>query len=286
MQIHLGDKMAMDNVDAAGRGFLRDLAPSVLPVYQYRDREQLLNTIKQAVAAASKATTSEWCLIERVSGLIFTSEFLPAKEGLSASWCSYDAQSDRVLLRITKSKPHEVASGIFHTLLHDAIKPMGMDRSLCPTGGATHYAAIGAKEADQAWQPLRLPRGRSKDWPSVVLEVAFSESREKLQSDIRYWLRASGGDVKVVITLQIDQRSPNVTIENWGTQGNESVNHLHQTVQISRKGSKITTTGSPLVIEFEKLFLRPPVEPRERNIQIDDGELQFLAERVWDRQGM
>ncbi|CAG8888652.1 unnamed protein product [Penicillium egyptiacum] len=278
--------MAMDNVDPAGRGFLGDLAPSVLPVYQYRDREQLLNTIKQAVATASKATTSEWFLIKRVNNSIFTSEFLLAKEGPFASWSSYDAQLDRVLLRVTKSKAHEVASEIFQVLLYDAIKPMGMDRSLDPTGSATHHAAIGAKEADKAWQPFRLPRGRSKDWPSVVLEVAFSESRDKLQSDIRYWLRASGGDVKVVITLQINQHSPNITIEDWGTQGDKSVNHLHQTVQISRKGSKITTTGSPLVIEFEKLFLRPPIEPRERNIQIDDGELQFLAEKVWDWQGI
>jgi hypothetical protein len=39
--------MAMDNVDPAGRGFLGDLAPSVLPAYQYRDREQLLNTISR-----------------------------------------------------------------------------------------------------------------------------------------------------------------------------------------------------------------------------------------------
>ncbi|KAJ5212944.1 hypothetical protein N7449_000113 [Penicillium cf. viridicatum] len=278
--------MAMDNVDPAGRGFLGDLTPSVLPVYQYRDREQLLNTVKQAVATASKATTSEWCLIEHVNNSIFISEFLPAKEGPFASWSSYDAQLDRVLLRMAKSKAHEVASEIFHDVLHDAVKSMGMDRSLHPTGSATHHAAMGGKEADKAWQPIRLPRGRSKDWPSVVLEIAFSESRAKLQSDIRYWLRASGGDINVVITLQINQHSPNITIENWGTQGKKPVNHLHQTVQISRKGSKITTTGSPLVIEFEKLFLRHPTEPRERNIQIDDGDLQFLAESVWDWQGM
>ncbi|KAJ5795294.1 hypothetical protein N7457_001893 [Penicillium paradoxum] len=242
--------MAMENIDPAGHGFLGDLAPAVLPVYQYRDREQMLNTIKQAVATASKDTTSEWCLIKRVNDSIFTSEFLLAKEGPFASWSSYDAQLDCVLLRVTKSEAHEVASEIFSVLLYDAVKPMGMDRSLRPTGSATHYAAIGAKEADKAWKPLRLPRGQSGDWPSVVLEVAFSE---------------------MAITLQINQHSPNITIEKWRTQGNKSVNHLHQIVQISRKGSKITTTGSPLVIEFEKLFLRPPIEPRERDIQLDDG---------------
>lgn len=278
--------MAMDNVDTAGRGFLGDLTPSVLPVYQYRDREQLLNTVKQAVATASKATTSEWCLIEHVNNSIFTSEFLPAEEGPFASWSSYDAQLDRVLLRMVKSKAHETASETFHDALHDAVKSMGMDRSLRPTGSATHHAAMGGKEADKAWRPIRLPRGRSKDWPSVVLEVAFSESGAKLQSDIRYWLRASGGDVKVVITLQIDQHSPNITIERWGTQDNTPAGHLYQTVEISSKGSKTTTKGSPLVIEFEKLFLRSPAEPRERNIHIDDGDLQFLAESVWDLQGI
>jgi hypothetical protein len=93
---------------------------------------------------------------------------------------------------------------------------MGLDRSLGPTGSATHHAAIGAKEADQAWQPFRLPRPIN-DWPSVVLEVAFPETRDKLQSDITYWLRASGGDVKMVITLQTNQHSPSITIEDSGT---------------------------------------------------------------------
>lgn len=278
--------MAMDNVDTAGRGFLGDLTPSVLPVYQYQDREQLLNTVKQAVATARKATTSEWCLIEHVNNSIFTSEFLRAEEGPFASWSSYDAQLDRVLLRMVKSKVHEVASETFHDVLHDVIKSMGMGRALHSTGSATHHAAMGGKEADKAWQPIRLPLGRSRDWPSVVLEVAFSESAAKLQSDIRYWLRASGSDVKVVITLQIDQHSPNITIKRWETQDNTPTGHLYQTIEISRNGSQITTKGSPLVIEFEKLFLRSPTEPRERNIHIDDEDLQFLAESVWHWQGI
>ncbi|KAJ5923046.1 hypothetical protein N7516_010749, partial [Penicillium verrucosum] len=175
-----------------GRGFLGDLAPSSpsLPI----SGPGAVAQYHQAVATASKdtTTTSEWYLIERVNNSIFTTCF-PAKEGPFASWSSCDAQSDRVLLRMTKSKPHEVASEIFEVLLHDATKPIGMDRTLRLTG-----------------------------------------------------------------------------------------------IQISRKGSKIITMGSPLVIEFEKLFLRPPwnrMEPRERDIQIDDGDLQFLAEQVWDCQG-
>lgn len=88
---------------------------------------------------------------------------LTAKEGPFASWSSCDAQSDRVLLRMTKSKPHEVASEIFQVLLHDANKPIGIDRTLRPTGSTTtHSSAIGAKEADKAWQPLHLPGGRSR----------------------------------------------------------------------------------------------------------------------------
>ena len=58
-------------------------------------------------------------LIKRVNNSIFTSEFLLAKEGPFASWSSYDAQLDCVLLRMTKSKAHEVASEIFQVLLYD-----------------------------------------------------------------------------------------------------------------------------------------------------------------------
>ena len=58
-----------------------------------------------------------------------------------------------------------------------------------------------------------LSRGRSQDWPIAVLEVAFSEARAKLQTDVRYWLRASEGDVKIVFTIQIDHNVPKITIE-------------------------------------------------------------------------
>ncbi|KAL3434213.1 hypothetical protein BDV09DRAFT_186011 [Aspergillus tetrazonus] len=100
-----------------------------------------------------------------------------------------------------------------------------------------------------------LPRGRSQDWPSAVLEDAFSEAKAKLQTDVRYWLRASEGDVKIVFTIQIDHNVPKITIEKW-----------NQT--------------SPLRIGFQKLFLRSPSTLKERDVEIGEEELQLLAEDV------
>jgi hypothetical protein len=97
----------------------------------------------------------------------------------------------------------------------DAIDPMGLKYSLAQIGGATHFGAGGGKEADEAWRPRYVSGGRSPTWPSVVLEVAYSETKPKMQSGVRFWHRESQGDVKVILTMHINKTSPQITIEKW-----------------------------------------------------------------------
>jgi len=46
----------------------------------------------------------------------------------------------------------------------------------------------------------------------------------------------------------------------------------------------VSITGAPLIIGFEELFLRSPTVPRERNIEINDEMLEFIAARTWEEQ--
>ncbi|KAL2821301.1 hypothetical protein BDW59DRAFT_150351 [Aspergillus cavernicola] len=274
--------MAVENADPAGRGFLGDLSPSILPHYVYHGREQFLKDFRHAVETTSSST--EWFIVQGVDQKTYTSIFLPAEHGPFSRGASYDTELERLLVKMPLSRPHGIASETLNLILYKALMPMGMDRSLGAIGSATHHAAMGGKEADKAWIPSRTPRGRSQDWPSAVLEVAYSESKAKLQSDIRYWLHASDGEVKVVLTLAINPHSPSITIENWGMNNQRHLGQLRQTIQISKTGNNLTITGAPLIIEFERLFLRTPVEPRERNILIDKGELEYLAQQIWSMQ--
>ncbi|KAL4782809.1 hypothetical protein BJX76DRAFT_368903 [Aspergillus varians] len=268
-------------INEPGRGFLGCLTPSVVQHYPYRGKEQFLDDFQHAIDATSH--TTEWFLVTGVNSEIFTREFLESDNRPFSSWCSYDAELELLLLRMIKSAAHEAAAEAFQTMLIEAIAPTGMSHSLQALGGATRFAIIGNKEPDKSWVPFRIPRGRSNNWPSVVLEVAYSETTAKLQSDIRYWLRASQGDVKIVFTLKIARNKPRITIEKWEINENGRV-HLETQVTISRNGGSVIIYGSPLTIGFEKLFLRPPSIPRERNIEIDENGLEFLATAIWHQQ--
>lgn len=131
----------------------------------------------------------------------------------------------------------------------------------------------GCQRPDQAWRPQRLPSNRSRDWPSVVMEIAYSEIESKLRSDVRFWMRASGGDVKVVLTLRINRQQPKIRIEKWVGSNNNNKNnnnnnrhHLDQSVNISKAESNcIILSNAPLTIGFEDLFLRPASIPREEH---------------------
>lgn len=47
---------------------------------------------------------------------------------------------------------------------------------------------------------------------------------------------------------------------------------------------RIRVDGGPLVIEFEKLFLRPSEYPKETDITIDTTMLEKLANAIWKEQ--
>lgn len=101
-------------------------------------------------------------------------------------------------------------------------------------------------------------------------------------------MRASGGDVKVVLTLRINRQQPKIRIEKWVGSNNNNNNrhHLDQSITISNADSnRIILSNAPLTIDFEDLFLRPASIPRERNIEVDAEKLQYLATEIWDEQG-
>ena len=68
------------------------------------------------------------------------------------------------------------------------------------------------KVPDAAWGPRRSPRGIPKS-PTVVLEVAVSETDKKLQSDIRFWL--NDGNARSCLTARVTRNTPEIRLERW-----------------------------------------------------------------------
>ncbi|KAJ5515705.1 hypothetical protein N7527_007265 [Penicillium freii] len=109
------------------------------------------------------------------------------------------------------------AIGAVDDAITGAIQPMGLFKSLIKYPGATIQGQTRGKQPDQGWGTRRPPRGCERT-PSVVLEVAWSESDSKLNSDVRFWLAPADGNVKTCLTLRVDKRQLAIRIENWRRQ--------------------------------------------------------------------
>ena len=95
----------------------------------------------------------------------------------------------------------------------------------------------------------------------------------QLRNDMYKWFSDSGHQVKIVILAKFDNPTQTIIVEKWveveaeGRPGTRSrpriAPQLDQTISITRTGSiqnlNISVTSSPLILEFELLFLRPPV---------------------------
>ncbi|KAJ5784124.1 uncharacterized protein N7518_009801 [Penicillium psychrosexuale] len=90
---------------------------------------------------------------------------------------------------------------------------MGLTRSIHAVGSKRIRAVSSSKEADGSWVPTQPIPGRSTTWPTVVVEVGVSESYRKLRADAEWWLTNSKGDVKLVIIVSINRKTPKIKYE-------------------------------------------------------------------------
>jgi hypothetical protein len=160
--------------------------------------------------------------------------------------------------------------------------------------GATTFRVPGSsKEADSAYRP-RSFRPNKTDWPTIVFESGVSETLSQLRFDAGWWLGKSGGAVKIVIIISIERAPQTLQIEKWElapmtgrrppTRAFPNAPNIPPPL-IPTKMHEITilqntVTGAPLVLEFDKIFLRPAVLP-ETDITFTAQELSTWAAGIW-----
>ncbi|KAJ5102097.1 hypothetical protein NUU61_004319 [Penicillium alfredii] len=232
---------------------------------------------------------SEWILFTGVDPQAFNRDFLNSDDKtIQRSWSSYDKTQQLLLAIMPASSPHEAAKTAFDHQLRDALTPLGLHKSIRYIESTTRVGENGAKRPDHQFLPKRRPKGRTDEWPCLVLEVGFSESPSKLVKDVRFWLHQSKGDVKTVITLKIDRSTPSIVFEKWEIDEDCGRKKRNQVLTVKKGENKhihVQPPNEPLTIEFEKLFLRPPTIPGETDIQFDNEKLREIAEEIWYEQG-
>jgi hypothetical protein len=176
----------------------------------------------------------------------------------------------------------------------------------CGVGAARFRGPRSSKEGNSTHKPQSF-RPNDPDWPTIVIESGVSESLRRLRFDAGWWLTESRGDVKIVIIISIQQAKSRLRIEKWEhapngrllplrTPPNNPNNLIRQIPTKIQEitivsntvagaplpaaiGGPFTVTRVPLVLEFDKIFLRPPVLP-ETDITFNVQELSDWAARL------
>ncbi|KAM5439691.1 hypothetical protein MferCBS31731_004448 [Microsporum ferrugineum] len=188
------------------------------------------------------------------------------------------------------SLPHEEASRLFCGLVVLKAQSMGVRRLISFRGSTTTKAREREKQADESWGP-RQRRGQPGKWPTIVLEVAFSESREKVKADISWWLYRSNGAVLKAISIDIKRTSGNVYITLWERGAILTRQHPQPEPRVvgemricrGMDGRPTRVEGADLTIPFHDMLLRAPdTDWGEGDFIFTKEELLELAEDVWD----
>ncbi|KAJ5397684.1 hypothetical protein N7509_005797 [Penicillium cosmopolitanum] len=149
------------------------------------------------------------------------------------------------------------------------------------------------KRADQTVHPFTVQAPRSMKWPSLVLEVSYSESRAKIGEDLRLWLQNSQSEIRFAMAAFITARSKTISIEEWkvrtraGTQ--EQPRYTAERIQFMSI-EKPRSHGDPIItgsftVPFDRLLLRQPTAG-ETDFDMSQKDLRQIAAQVWRSQSI
>ena len=182
------------------------------------------------------------------------------------------------------SHPHEEAASRFEFLLMGLARQMKVTRQIFCLGATRIDGEDRKKQADRAWSPIR----QGHQFPTLALEVGYSQTAEKFQRDIAWWLRASKGQMRMGITIDIKRGSGNIEIKSWVPtmsfpQNASTAPQVTQRILMKKggNGQKPTIQGGDLIIPFQSLLLIEPREGEGDFVIAQDMLLYEFAELIW-----
>jgi hypothetical protein len=209
----------------------------------------------------------------------------------------YEWHGDLELLIVKAvTKAHETAAAHFGFRIPFTAELMGLPQIECQLPGAGKNTAPGgspSKEPDWSMVNANV-RPNPDDFPSIVIEVGFSESLQKLRNDARLWFSMSSNDVQIVILIAVRAANNQIIIEKWAVgplpAGRRRTRHtppqvpqIEQEITITRTPPNtfaITSGAAPLILEFSRLFLRPAVGA-EHDIVYTQAHLVGIAAAIF-----
>jgi hypothetical protein len=270
-----------------------------IDICQYKGIAQVLEAINsqsdELISGASSQQYLVFCDVTQ-SDLAKIDSVLPRYTRVT-----YYEDINLLIIKLVTVK-HEAAHVNFSKkILVKAIR-MGMsDDELFGVGAGRFKGSSCSKEGDTAFKPCS--RDHETDLPTIVIEAGLSESLAKLRCDANWWLvhpGREGGKVMVVVIISIKQKDKSLRIEKWEnapaparpiTRANPgppipiSIPTLIQQITIRPNATGAIrpneVTGAPLVLEFDKIFLRQLIEP-QTDFTFTANELADFATYLWN----
>ncbi|KAJ5995732.1 hypothetical protein N7481_002709 [Penicillium waksmanii] len=270
-----------------------------------------------------------WILVTSVDELAFKC-IQDSHHELLDSWTLLYNPVDYIISAKMESFSHGPLAMAITRWLDGKLTTMGLNHEAIFTGTANHALFIinhagqkvlndvGApkiirKRADQTVRPFTVQPPRSMKWPSLVLEVSYTESRSQIGEDLRLWLQNSKNEVRFAMGAFINQLSQTISIEEWRVrtrartgrqrgqrrvrtrartqrQRGRQVPHYSaeciqsMTIEKPRSNGDPTITGS-FTIPFNQLLLREPTA-HEADFDMSQEDIQQIAVQVWRSQSI
>lgn len=217
----------------------------------------------------------------------FTHDFDLAADRSVHYRLSYSPRT-RILVIKMPHHVHNQAAEEFNYMLRLALQPMNLDRAISAWGNTTLTDGDGTtKEPDEGWSPRRPPRGAPKR-PTVILEVASSETSAKLRRDCHYWVDPARGQATMAIGIKVHAKKPQITIEQWVWNSEHARPIQKPSLTLTKSKGKVRFDPDhpppQLVIPFSHLFRRPAEGNIEHDIVFKTQELVEFATLVWEKQ--
>lgn len=183
--------------------------PPFTPIYPFKGFQDCFNIVQQATDQyddESSKTSNHFSGFD-IDGRSFFTHFQNGEENmLSLSWEIYDHTHHILRIKMV-SREHETAKGNFSEIFADWYRSHSRDR-LVNTGAQSVTGQHRSKQPDASWRPRYPPQGRDRKWPSIIVEVAWSERRAKAQQDMEFWLA-------VTVALSITVTRSKISTERW-----------------------------------------------------------------------
>jgi hypothetical protein len=187
------------------------------------ERERLLNSMRNSreltnidtapVKTEPNIETTEY-IIFSIDPITFQQDFLgPDIIPIRSIRTSFNPKTELLIVKMITGEHTQFAFAVSKAI-DKALERMGLDEAIHSYQGVDIDINGQWKQADMGWGPRRPPRGCPKR-PTVILEVAVSETQRKIHRDVNLWLDPVKGNANVAMAIKINRQRPMISIDKW-----------------------------------------------------------------------